>query len=168
MDIICLLYNTELMFGCVIRILANYLWLRSRRVSLRLPPSPLCLPFLGPIGGSMIYSKIYWLLKPWSILTAINFIFVGDPERPRLWLRWARKLKSDVVSIHFFPLPFPIVTLNSYESIREAFVGQDSADALAGRPHFNIWKNINPNYLGVANEHYVIIILIWYYRNKRY
>ena len=70
------------------------------------------------------------------------------PERPRLWARWARELQSDVVSIRFFPMPFAIVTLNSYEAIRDAFAGPDSAEALAGRPRSKLGEIANPGYLG--------------------
>lgn len=77
-------------------------------------------------------------------------MLIDASERPRLWIRWARELKSDIVSIRFFPVPFPIVTLNSYESIREAFCGLETADAISGRPHSALGEIANPGYLGVV------------------
>lgn len=67
---------------------------------------------------------------------------------PLVWRRWARELHSDVVSIRFFPMPFEIVSLNSYEAIRDALEGPETAEALAGRPRAQLIELANPGNLG--------------------
>ena len=67
MDFINLISTKEIAFGCVIALFSLYLWLRSRRGSLRLPPRPLSLPFLGPIGGSMRSKICFYFASPFEI-----------------------------------------------------------------------------------------------------
>lgn len=152
MDIAFALLTSELLIGCVaciIGLLIFYSCLPSKKTSIRLPPRPFSLPFIGPIEGSMFsfqnsYSIFFFVYATGPLWT------IDSRERQRQWIRWARRLQSDIVSIRFFPLPFPIVMLNSYESIRDAFCGPETADAISGRPRSKLREIVNPGYFGVT------------------
>ena len=92
--------------------IGSYLLRRVVRSSVRHPPEPLGLPFIGHV------------LK------------IG--KKPYISFQHLRESYGDVYRVRL--LTTPVVVLNGYEAMHEAFCGQ--ARVFAGRPEFRSWKNI--------------------------
>lgn len=63
-------------------------------------------------------------------------------------MEMSQKYKSDIITIHPFPVPYPFVVLNSYESIREAMLSPETAEVVSGRPLKVFDSALNPNRYG--------------------
>ena len=70
---------------------------------------------------------------------------IGD-----VFMELGQKYKSDIISIQPFPMPCPFIVLNSYESIREAMLSSETADALSGHPANSRDEHLNPLKCGMG------------------
>ena len=114
------LWNSNIMFSAVLAILVLIIVMTLRTKSkdngYKPIPGPWGLPFIG------------------------NLHQIGT--RPYETFNNMKKLHGDVFLIYF--MSKPVLVLNNYKAIRDAFIGQGSV--FAGRPSFPSWKHI-------ANDH---------------